>query len=554
MTAHDSCIRVVIHCRTSSNRLPAKALLPVRELPSIVLCARRAANTGLSVVVATSNELDDDVLADTLKRFSIPVYRGSLTNVLARVTEAIGTADNNDLVVRLTGDNLFVDGALIEELGAAFRERRDGYLSLHPASLTGLPYGLSAEITTVGALRQSVVSATTTEELEHVTVCVRRRFGVKTWRPREAVGRRDHLRATLDSWTDYQRITRSFAGVQDPVGVSWVELCERLAGLPESPAQGLPKRYSIKGEIAELSLGTAQLGMRYGIANRTGQPSRDQARQIVLAGVAHGLTHIDTAQAYGEAETRLGEILDGPLLAQVTVATKLSPLPDLDEASPECVVIRAVEASVFGSCRRLRQSCLHYLLLHRWRHRTSHGGVVWTTLKRLQAEGAIGRLGASVQDPEEAIQAVVDPDICMVQLPFNVLDRRFQAAGVPEAAARRADLIIQARSIFLQGLLLSSHERWPKVGVDSHSVLARLSDLTEAFGRRSVADLCVAYVRAQSWIDSSVIGIESIEQLKHNVDLFAFEPLTQKQTVTVEATFPELPSALLDPSQWTRPS
>ena len=53
-------IMVVIQSRLASTRLPDKALLPLRGISSVLLCACRAANNGLNVAVATSDEEVDN--------------------------------------------------------------------------------------------------------------------------------------------------------------------------------------------------------------------------------------------------------------------------------------------------------------------------------------------------------------------------------------------------------------------------------------------------------------------------------------------------------------
>src|SRR6185437_6519853 len=57
---------------------------------------------------------------------------------------------------------------------------------------------------------------------------------------------------------------------------------------------------------ARMCLGTAQAGMRYGIANQEGQPPEQEVRAWVNAAVAFGVTWFDTAAAYGESEAVLG--------------------------------------------------------------------------------------------------------------------------------------------------------------------------------------------------------------------------------------------------------
>ena len=54
----------------------------------------------------------------------------------------------------------------------------------------------------------------------------------------------------------------------------------------------------LDGDIGEhLILGTAQMGMNYGIGNRTGRPSDGEIRAIVAAAWGAGIRKFDTAQA-----------------------------------------------------------------------------------------------------------------------------------------------------------------------------------------------------------------------------------------------------------------
>lgn len=67
---------------------------------------------------------------------------------------------------------------------------------------------------------------------------------------------------------------------------------------PESKGEPSPSR---------LVLGTAQLGMAYGIANRSGEPDAKRARRIVMTAWDKRIREFDTAQAYGSSEQVLGD-------------------------------------------------------------------------------------------------------------------------------------------------------------------------------------------------------------------------------------------------------
>jgi spore coat polysaccharide biosynthesis protein SpsF len=303
---------------------------------------------------------------------------------------------------------------------------------------------------------------------------------------------------------------------------------------------------------AELVLGTVQLGLAYGAANRTGKPSRPAALKLVRKAAQHGVSQFDTARAYGDAEDRVGEALAGR--KAVRAITKLSPLAELAPDAARSDVRRAVDDSIEQSLASLRRDRLDCLLLHRARHMWAFGGAIWERLIERLEDGSVLSLGVSVQSPVEALAALACPDVVHLQLPFNLLDWRWLAEGFQSCLAARPGVTVHARSAFLQGIL-AVHDPlvWPKVkGVDAAALVRMIATLTEVFDRESPADLCLAYARGQSWIDGVVVGLESEEQLDDNLRLFVKPPLTQEQCRSVAARIPKLPVALLDPSLWPK--
>ena len=542
-------ILVVIQARVSSSRLPAKSLLPVAGLPVAVLCARRAANRGLPVCVATSVDRSDDVLYEILQREAIPCVRGPLADVLHRYVLATADLEPGDAVVRLTADNVVPDGEFVAQLVAAFQENGQGYLeTLSP--LDGLPYGVFAQMFTVALLREADRQATAPYDREHVTPWIRRKTGAPLYRP-PLTADWSHLRTTIDTPEDYQRVLQLFRGEPDPLHVSWRVLCQRAAQL-HSATFRIPFKLKRDRVLSRMTLGTVQLGLeRYGIANATGRPAGDVAAEIVRSAVWHGVTEIDTAQAYGLAEARIGQALSTlpPGLAQVV--TKLSPMKWLAETATDEMVQTAVEQSVFASCHGLRCRCIEGLLLHSADHLRSHGGRVLKAVKGLQERGVIREIGVSVYTPAQALEALQDADIRHQQIPTNLMDRRWDRAGVPAALARRPEVTVYARSIFLQGALLLPPGRWPQVAAArAQAWCAQLDQLVPALGRQSRADLCLAFALAQPWIDTVVLGMETLEQLAANLQLVRQPPLTAEAVRTLENAFPDVPDVVLNPSLW----
>jgi spore coat polysaccharide biosynthesis protein SpsF (cytidylyltransferase family)/aryl-alcohol dehydrogenase-like predicted oxidoreductase len=538
---------VLIQCRLSSKRLPAKALLPVRGIPSVVLCAQRAANTGLNVSVATSTDSSDDALCEALTAGCVPYVRGDLANVFKRFVDALASYPGDTVVVRLTADNLFVDGALVEETINEFIRLKKRYLTLHPPVLTGTPYGLSAEVFYASDLRTCGDDTLSDYDKEHVTSPLIRKYGRYEYRPADLKDNLSHLRCTLDSWRDYQALLRVFHDTPDPIAVPWQELCHRLYCL--GPLYGIPQRFTESGTVAEMSLGSARLGIHTGAAGSELLPGVRAARALVDECVSHGVTHLAYDVADGSAELGLRNIFNDYDHSPVTFVAALSRLDDLSESATESDVRRHIEASVYKACCDLNVRRLPYLLLGHWLHRTSHGGRVWSAIKDLQRFGIIDRLGVSADDPNDALQALADSEVRFIRIPYNLLDRRWERLGFAAAAESRLDVIIQARNVFLEGLLLSSPDAWPRLtGVNPAEIMNRLAWCSERFGRDGVADLCVAYVRTRKYIHSLSMDLDSLSQLTRNVALFQKTRLKESEVIEVERAFHDISDELFNPT------
>ena len=542
---------LIMQVRSSSTRLPGKALLPVAGFPSSVLAAMRATNRGCPIRVATSSEISDNKLAEIFVERGFNVVRGPLDDVLTRFVIAAENLPEDSLIIRLTADNVVPDGRLLEELENDFRGSGVDYL-YHGFPQSHLPYGLMAEAFSVATLRRAHAAATSAYDREHVTPWLARNCRSAVHVPRELESLDlSHLRCTIDDQEDYERVCSLFRGVEDPVHCGWSELARKLAGMPEEPRFRVPYKISCGRVHSEFVLGTAQLGMEYGIANRTGRPARSKAIEMVRKAIAHGVTSVDTARAYGDAEQMLGQALSGAWRSRVEIVTKLDPLEELARDALVASVRTAVDESVTRSCEALGAQQLATLLLHRWQHHRKWNGAVWHRLVELRDAGKIANLGVSVYEPDEALEALCDPGVNHIQIPMNVLDWRWRAAGVDRALAERPDVIVHARSALLQGLLAAPAEGWPAVSIkDSSNCLCLLREFANRFGRDGIVDLCIAYVRSLPWVTSIVVGCETLGQLEANLRFFHSPHLSQEQCAELETSLPVTPKELLNPSKW----
>ena len=346
---------IVLQARTNSSRLPGKVLLPVSGVPLAVLAARRAANTGRKVIVATSTEASDDILVESLKQSAITCHRGSLERVLDRMLAATESLSDDTVFIRLTADNVFPDGKLIDEVEAEFLSQGLDYLCCNWQE-SGLPYGMSVEVTRLAHLREAARNTEDAADQEHVTPYVIRKYGVTQFKRYHHL-KKGHFRCTVDNFDDYLNICRVFNGLSDPVATSCTDLISRLDDGVYQP--------SVLAPVTDMVIGTAQLGMNYGIANRCGSPSLKDSEDLLKTAIANGVAFIDTARAYGNSESVIGRALASGWRGRVPIITKLSPMTECSRtASPEEVQAR-VSASLFQSCMSLGVSSLDVLMLHR---------------------------------------------------------------------------------------------------------------------------------------------------------------------------------------------
>lgn len=538
---------VLLQARTNSTRLPAKVLLPVGGMPLAALAARRAGNTGIPVIVATSDSASDDELAEVCAEHGLQVFRGSLDDTLGRMAAALTNWPDTTLVIRLTGDNPVPDGALLDALTEEFTARGSEYL-LCGGSESGLPYGVSAEVFRLEQLRAAAAQATSANDREHVTPWIRRHYNTDVF-SRYADRGLAHLRCTIDCRDDYDLMARVFRAVAQPVSASLdvvlAQLRERWP-YPASSAHGGHR----------LVLGTAQLGMPYGIANTTGMPDTATAAVLVKTALASGVQWLDTARAYGVSEQAIGAVLGDGWGGRARVITKLDIASDCSADASAAHVRACVDASVFRSASALAQPRLDVVMLHRAEHLSAWHAAVPQRLRELIAEGVIGHLGISVQSPEELLAALDCADVAFIQLPFNLLDWRWDTCVDRLRAARRSrSLTVHARSALLQGLLLSRDSRlWSTAHCDdSDAVCAWLERAADRHTQGNIAALALAYTSSMDWIDGVVVGVEKLKQLTENLQYLGAAPLPPAAISALQSSRPQVSMQTLDPAQWQTP-
>ena len=221
----------IIQARISSTRLPGKIMLDLNGRPVLEHIVRRisAAKNVNQTIVATSTDSSDDQVEQFCGEKQIPVFRGSLDNVLERY-ERCAKRYGADIIVRCTADNALICAEIIDAAVDLFTFKNLDYLSYKKS----LPLGMGVEVFTMRALERAFTEAHDPECLEHVTPYIWRNpdmFQIVFYAdPMDE----DHsnLRFTMDEPADYELIKRIYASFSTDLFL-YQDILETLAVHPE---------------------------------------------------------------------------------------------------------------------------------------------------------------------------------------------------------------------------------------------------------------------------------------------------------------------------------
>jgi aryl-alcohol dehydrogenase-like predicted oxidoreductase len=281
-----------------------------------------------------------------------------------------------------------------------------------------------------------------------------------------------------------------------------------------------------------ITLGTAQLGQHYGIANRTGRPDEATATALLDRAWGAGITSFDTARAYGDAEHRLGRWLG----ADHPDATVISKLPRLTGGG-------TVAGAFAESTRALGRNRLAAYLAHDVNDLADPA--VADGLRELEEDGRIAAFGASVYTPEQAIRALGVAGVGAIQLPYSLFNQAMVESGALTACAA-AGVCVFARSVFVQGLIFLDPAVLPVHLAPARAVLGEFRVLCIAADTTPLA-LALAAALARDEIDSVVVGVETPDQVDDIAAAAAVDPGLIDDAIALAA---EAPGALFEPSTW----
>jgi len=265
----------------------------------------------------------------------------------------------------------------------------------------------------------------------------------------------------------------------------------------------------------KLALGTAQFGLDYGVTNHDGQVAIDEVKNILDYAKGKSIDTLDTASGYGNSEQVLGELG----VNNYRIITKTIPLKNGVDG-----VIKGFHQSLDS----LNVGQVDGLLIHNIDDtKDKRFGKLFYKLNELKEEGVIKKIGFSTYTPEQVDFLLENFDFDLIQVPFNVFDARLVEGGQLKALKKK-NIEIHARSVFLQGVLLSFDSlsdyfsTWD-AQFEQYQEMVREKEL-------SLLEYALNFALKTQELDKILVGVDSVKQLtdivnafKSDVDLKAFK-------------------------------
>lgn len=306
-------------------------------------------------------------------------------------------------------------------------------------------------------------------------------------------------------------------------------------------------------EISEISLGTWQLGSRWG------DPfSEEIAQQTLEAALDNGINFLDTADIYqeGNSERAIGRFLKAHPEKRIYVVTKMGRAlnPHVAEGYNEENMRRFVNQSR----AQMGVDALDLTLLHCPPTPVFSNKEVFAALDKMKSEGIIRHYGVSIERIDEGL-AALEHDISAIEVIFNMYRMRPAEELFKKAAEKNVGIIV--RVPLASGLLTGCYTADKTFGANDHRTYNRNGEsfdkgetfsgvdyltgiraaerLKQELPTNDLAGMALRWCLMFPEVSVVIPGASRPEQIISNVAASELPPLSPAQMETVERIYNE---------------
>lgn len=288
-------------------------------------------------------------------------------------------------------------------------------------------------------------------------------------------------------------------------------------------------------QLSKLILGTAQMGLDYGINNHSGKILSKDTFSILDYAYDNGVRFIDTADSYGKVHSLLNSY-QKITKKKFNIITKSY----LEKNKGTAHQSEFINFDYFFNLENLFAFMFHsYDSLVK-------NKVILNLLEQKKSKDLIKNIGVSIYTNEEFEKVINIDQIDIIQIPFNILDN-YSLRGRLIEKAKQKNKIIHIRSVFLQGALFMAEDRLPKKLKGLEQYLKLVNEIAHE-NNLEIFELALSYVFSFEAIDGIIIGVDSLTQLKKNISVVKSKNSNNLLKSINEIVVKE--SFLLNPSNW----
>lgn len=256
----------------------------------------------------------------------------------------------------------------------------------------------------------------------------------------------------------------------------------------------------------KLIIGCANFGNFYGLKKKS--LGQKKINEIVKQAKKIGANHFDTAYDYDNSEYFLGNSIKKIYLnSKVIVDTKLPKKINLKEKNNN------LEMIIRSSIKRLNIKQINILYIHDPNQLfKKEGAFLYKELVKIKKKNLIKKIGISVYSINEIRNALKKFKIDVIQVPYNILDRRFTDNKLLNFLKNKKCVLV-ARSIFLKGLLLKKHPERIKFFNKWQKIFRKLN-LALKKNNLSLKDWTLNHLNNNNNFKYFIVGISETNQLK----------------------------------------
>ena len=249
--------------------------------------------------------------------------------------------------------------------------------------------------------------------------------------------------------------------------------------------------------LSKIIIGGAQFGTNYGVSNVNGPLQQLNYNSIFKYCYKKNINSFDTASNYGNSEKIFGNYIKNNKNQKWNISTKINFNDDVEDQFKKSIKNLKIIPSIiyfhkFTDFKNKKKRSLIFDLCKKYK---------------------VKNVGVSIYTIDELRFALKIKNISIIQIPINILDRKFLKKKII-SDIKHKKIQIHARSIFLQGMLYLKKFKYCKK--DTKNKLVDLNSLLKK-NDTNLGELSLQWVSSLDFIKKIIIGIDNLDQLKHNL-------------------------------------